>query len=126
MADSLVVVKVDGMRGLAKGLQTTKGNIIKVGKLTTEQTLEAIRDDSKKDAPVGNTARLRDGINIMLDKDGLNGSVGMFDPDVDYAEYVEYGTSKQAQQPFMTPAVEAARKKIPQRLKENAKRVLEQ
>lgn len=124
--DSTLSIDVDGMRDLRQGLRKTKDGMLRVGKLTTRQTLEAIRDQSKKDVPVGETGRLRDGINIQIDKDELSGSVGMFDPDVDYAEFVEYGTSKQAQQPFMTPAVEDARRKLPQRLKENAEKVLEQ
>jgi HK97 gp10 family phage protein len=38
-------------------------------------------------------------------------------PGVNYAGYVEFGTSRQAAQPFMTPAVEAAEDKFIQHIK---------
>ncbi len=43
------------------------------------------------------------GLQIQYGDGGLSAEVGIFDPELDYAEYPEYGTSSQLAQPFMRP-----------------------
>lgn len=60
----------------------------------------AIRVDAeaKKKAPV-DTGNLR--ASITMEVDGLEATVGT---NVEYAPFIEFGTSRQQAQPFMTPA----------------------
>lgn len=65
-------------------------------------TIEA---DAKSRAAV-DTGAMRASISVVMDGD-LSATIA---PTVDYAVFVEYGTSRGAPaQPFMTPAAEAAR-----------------
>ena len=43
--------------------------------------------------------------------------------DVDYAQYVEYGTSKMKAQPFLRPAIQYARKQAIKDLKKEIKKI---
>ena len=43
--------------------------------------------------------------------------------DVDYAQYVEYGTSKMKAQPFLRPAIEYARKEVVKDLNKEIKKI---
>ena len=53
-------------------------------------------------APIGETGQLHDNISFQMTGDAEATIIC----DVPYAEYVEYGTSKMAARPFMTPALE--------------------
>ena len=57
-----------------------------------------IDKEAKKNCPV-DTGNLR--ASITVDINGVEAEVGT---DVEYAPFVEYGTSKSKAQPFMTPA----------------------
>lgn len=63
---------------------------------------------AKRLCPV-DTGRLQGSINhaLFIDPDGLVARVGS---DVHYAPYVELGTSRMAAQPYLRPALEAARR----------------
>ena len=69
---------------------------------TTNKLCEAI----KANAPV-KTGKLRDSI-----KAEVAGNVGMITTDVDYALYLEYGTTKMAAHPFIQPAVERVKREL--------------
>jgi len=58
--------------------------------------------DAKKGAPVI-TTRLRSSIHPEFQRNGLGALVGT---DVEYAAFVEFGTSKQEAQPYLRPAFE--------------------
>ena len=58
-------------------------------------------------APV-DTGRLRSSINWRLARDGI-GLAAIIGTNVSYAIYQEFGTSRQAAQPFLRPALDAAR-----------------
>lgn len=111
-------VKIEGLDKLDKGLKLSEKQIMTSTKDTVKESLEFIRDKGKDNAPV-QTGALRDGINMEIDSDGLNGGVGMFNQDIDYAENVEFGDSRQAPKPFMTPAAEDGRKEIPKLFTDN-------
>jgi len=61
---------------------------------------------AKQNCPV-DTGRLRSSITNELGQDG-EGLVATIGTNVEYAPYVELGTSKMAAQPFLLPALEAA------------------
>ena len=61
-----------------------------------------IEGTAKRKAPV-DTGRLRGSITTDLDLGGINPSAEI-GTNVEYAEYVEYGTYKMAAKPFLNPA----------------------
>lgn len=61
---------------------------------------DIVVDRAKSKAPV-DTGKLQDSIR----KDMLRDDYVIISANTDYAQYVEYGTSKQAAQPYMRPAV---------------------
>ncbi len=56
--------------------------------------------------PATDTGNLAGSLQSELDK---NSYVGSYGTSVDYAPHLEYGTSKMAARPFLTPAAEQAR-----------------
>ena len=69
-----------------------------------QRAVEAATRGTERDAKLGaavDTGTMRS--SITSDIKALSGEVG---PTVDYAEYVEYGTSRMAPQPFMGPATD--------------------
>lgn len=75
-----------------------------VGKAVTQATVR-IERTAKQLCPV-DTGRLRSSIARALDQDA-RGLVGIVGTDVDYAPYVELGTSRAGAQPFLRPALAA-------------------
>lgn len=71
------------------------------GRLTTQTALD-MEATGKGLAPV-RTGNLRRSIHTELGQDGLSAEVGT---DLEYAPYVEYGTSRMAPQAYMRPAFE--------------------
>jgi HK97 gp10 family phage protein len=61
---------------------------------------------AKQLCPV-DTGRLRSSVTHELDQDA-QGVVGIIGTDVDYAPFVEFGTSRASAQPFLRPALGAA------------------
>lgn len=79
----------------------------------SRETAEFIKDRAQDLVPV-DTGRLRDSIRVT--KVGSREyTVGPGD-EVEYAEYVEFGTSRMAAQPYMRPAAEIARREFPRRV----------
>ena len=64
-----------------------------------DDILNRIADDARLIVPI-DTGALR--ASIRTTRDGLTGTVGS---DLDYASYVEEGTSRMAAQPFLSPAL---------------------
>lgn len=69
-------------------------------KNTVNQNVHQMEGQAKMLAPV-DTGHLRQSINTELSNGGMTGEVST---NVEYALFVEYGTSRQAAQPFMYPA----------------------
>lgn len=67
-----------------------------------EKTAYKIEADAKKNAPV-DTGRLRSSIDTDVERDSksIKAEIGT---DVEYAETIEYGSSKQKAQPYMNPS----------------------
>lgn len=98
---------------LAAKLELATG---RVGAKAAGAIRTAARDaavEARSLAPVGDTGELRDSISVGLEGDGRFASIGAeIGPTVDYAPFVEYGTSRMAPQPFIGPAVEAQLPKL--------------
>lgn len=79
------------------------------GGIAKDLTRRAIRVDAaaKRLCPV-DTGRLRSSITWALDTDA-RGLFAIIGTDVTYAPYVELGTSRAPAQPFLRPALAAAR-----------------
>lgn len=59
------------------------------------------------------TGAMRDGIEARYSDNGQSAKVGIWDPDLYYALFVEWGTSIRPAAPFATPAAERARVEFP-------------
>lgn len=79
------------------------------GPIAKDLERRAIRVESaaKRLCPV-DTGRLRASITHALDRDG-DGLYAIVGSDVEYAPHVELGTSRATAQPFLRPALQAAR-----------------
>lgn len=79
------------------------------GPIAKELAKRAIRVErmAKRLCPV-DTGRLRSSIGWKVDVDGM-GLFAQIGTNVDYAPHVEFGTSRQAPQPYLRPALEEAR-----------------
>ena len=96
-----------------RGLSEAK---LKVGGLPTKlergsaaavaDVVEETTTSAKRNAPV-DTRALQNSI-----KGEVSGTTGTVTTGVDYAPYVEYGTSRSPAQPFMRPAAEEARNRF--------------
>lgn len=73
-----------------------------IGKALVRSTVR-IERTAKQLCPV-DTGRLRASITHALDRDS-RGLVGVVGTDVNYAPYVELGTSRSGAQPFLRPAL---------------------
>jgi HK97 gp10 family phage protein len=89
--------------GLHQLLDSPAGD---VGKLLTKKAIMVDRA-AKNLCPV-DTGRLRSSINWRLGVDG-RGLYATIGTNVEYAPYVEFGTRYMAAQPFLRPALNAAR-----------------
>lgn len=79
------------------------GDLKRKGEALVEATARKVAADAAQRAPV-DTGRLRAGI-----RPDVHGLAGFVTSDAPYSHFVEYGTSRTGAQPFMWPAVEAAR-----------------
>lgn len=78
------------------------------GEIARDLQRRALQVDraAKQGCPV-DTGRLRSSITNEIGQDG-EGLVAVIGTNVEYAPYVELGTSRMAAQPFLLPALEAA------------------
>ena len=75
--------------------------------LLAQAPAEVVQEDAKARAPVL-TGALRD--SIVIESDGADKLVGSH---LEYAGFVEYGTSDTPRQPYLRPAADAARSQAP-------------
>lgn len=90
-----------------EGLEKTQFKLKNLNLIKTQKVKEVVRDsaytverNAKRDCPV-DTGRLRASISTTFHKDGFTAEVGT---NVEYAPYIEFGTSKMKSQPFLHPA----------------------
>lgn len=105
-----VTVRVVGRERLIKRLKSVLLDTRDGVREEAEEAANRIQRRAKEFVPV-DTGRLRDSIRVtQTGKASFN--VGPGD-EVEYAEYVEFGTSRSPAQPYMRPALEAERREFP-------------
>lgn len=80
----------------------------------------SVQADEQQAVPVA-TGALQSGITVRQVSE-LAAEIGIYDPDLIYAIWIEFGRSSAAAQPFATPASELSRNRWPQRAGEAAGR----
>ena len=80
---------------------------VRAGGLVIESNMKRIVTQKR----IVDTGRLRASITSNVDSDG-DGPYSDTGPNVDYAEYVEYGTSRQPARPYAEPGFQASRPAI--------------
>lgn len=97
-------IDVSELNTLALQLPASAGAVGAASAAAIKKTALAIERDAKIFAPV-DTGALRSSISTSFTGDGRYGAVeAEIGPTVDYAAYVEYGTSVHAPQAYMGPA----------------------
>lgn len=91
---------IEGLNQFIKWTDSITTQLEEDVKKLVKETSYQIELDAKALSPV-DTTRLRSSISTELSPDGLSGEVGT---NVEYAAYVEYGTSKMESQPFLNPS----------------------
>lgn len=118
-------IEIVGLRELEDKLSNLEEKLTNALAEALEEIAVKIRDDAKGFAPV-DTGSLRR--SIRVEKEGklqvsvVAGGGGVINPrtgrEVDYAGYVEFGTSRASPQPYMQPALEKNRDEILRIVKE--------
>jgi len=90
-----------------------EAEINKTLKTGMHKAVAVVKRDAIMDCPY-HTSRLRNSIDDRVEEDGMLGIVGT---DVEYAGFVEMGTSKMPARPYLFPALEKNRKRIKELLK---------
>ena len=112
-------IEIAGFRELEDKLSNLDEKLKRALAEALKEIAEKIRDDAKDLVPV-DTGSLRK--SIRVEKEGelqvsvIAGGGGVINPrtgrEVDYAGYVEFGTSRMSPQPYMQPALEKNRDEI--------------
>ena len=102
-------IKIFGIKELMEKLTTMEESVPTILNNSIVKAAAITERESKLLCPV-DTGRLRSSIHFeILGKDEV--FVGT---DVEYAEYVEFGTMRQRPQPYMRPAIMIAQMKVPE------------
>ena len=118
-------IEIIGLKELEDKLSNLDVKLSKALDEALNEIAEKIRDDAKSFVPV-DTGALRKSIRIekkgKLQVSIVAGGGGVINPrtgrEVDYAGYVEFGTSRMNPQPYMQPALEKNRDEILRIVKE--------
>lgn len=101
--------KIDGLEALINKVSKKAGNLAKLEQ-NVERATEYCKDEAKLMCPV-DTGRLVNSLDSEVFWEG-GSIVGSVFTNVEYAPYVEFGTSKMMAQPFLYPALMDNRKII--------------
>jgi HK97 gp10 family phage protein len=103
----------DLLSNLSEIEQSKKDEVSQIVK----ETAFKIQAGAKQFSPV-DTGNLKRNIKVEISADEMSAKVGTKSEDVEYAHYVEFGTSKAPAQPFLHPAAEEEYPEYIKRLKE--------
>lgn len=106
------------LRKLGRDIAKAPAKVQRSAERVVAKTAADIEADGKRFAPVDTGALVN---SISSDVDGLSAEIG---PTVDYAPYVEDGTSRMAPQPFMGRAADRRIPKFEQAMEKIAEKVL--
>lgn len=106
MAAAVRIEGIDQMRHVAAALRTSGRSVGAKGATVLRSYTFLGQRISMQKAPV-DTGFLRGSISVEFRGDGRNGTMeGIWGPAADYGAYVEFGTSRQAPQPYIGPAAD--------------------
>lgn len=111
-----VTVRITGIERLRVALEQLPDELKAELRKAVKEAAEAVRDDTRRNVPVGATKKLRDEIDIRYSDDDFVARVGWFDDHLYYARFVEYGTRRMPARPSLGPALEAERARYRARL----------
>ncbi len=113
-------IRVEGADQLRRQLAELPERIRKAARAAIADAAAAVQADAQAEVPVESGA-LRAGIQTRITGDGLSAEVGVFDRDLYYGAFIEFGTSSIPARPFMTPAAEAERAELSDRIRRATK-----
>jgi len=89
-----------------------------------EDAARAVQSEARDMVRV-RTGALRNGLKVRVNERWLRADVGWTDPELYYAKFQEFGTSKITANPALTTAGEAERRRFPGRISEDVRREIE-
>lgn len=110
-----------GIRALQRVCRDFPDEVEKAMAAAVVAEVRDIWDDERSWVPVV-SGELQGGIRIRYDDD-LHATVGIFDPALFWAVWIEWGRKNAKAQPFATPAAEAARRRWPRRAEQTLRRI---
>lgn len=113
-------VSIEGDAELKRVLESTGHRLTEAITNAVAEVAIDVEREAKRNTPV-DTGRLRSSLGVeVVDALGLQRDVAT---NVEYAPFVEFGTSTQPAQPFLTPAREKAAGRIPEIVAKHVRRV---
>lgn len=98
-------VRVEGMPRLRAALLRVTGEAEKTTRREVKRAALNVQNGARRRVPV-DTGRLRNSIAHEIDAGGLNATIGT---NTEYAPYVEFGTRRMVDKPYLFPALEEER-----------------
>lgn len=112
--------RITGTGKLKSQLIDMASRMVQAGEQAEREGAEDVRDNMQAFVPV-DSGHLRDSIRIEQSGPGLD--VGPGD-EIEYAMYVEYGTSEAPAQPYAGPAADRARTAFVDTVRDTVKKVI--
>lgn len=120
MADQ---VTIEGLPELRRRLDELGEQIRQGAEKAIKEAAEAVRDDAQQQVRV-DTGALKRGLKTYVRKAKLEADVGWRDPELYYAKFQEFGTTRISPNPALTAAAEAERRRLPGRVTEDVRRAI--
>lgn len=116
-------VTIEGLDELRRRLEEVGEQIREAAGKAIEDAANAVRDDGREQVRV-DTGKMRNGLKAFVKKADLTAEVGWRDPDLYYATFQEFGTTRIPANPALTAAAEAERRRLPDRIGEDVRRAI--
>ncbi|MEV4672167.1 HK97-gp10 family putative phage morphogenesis protein [Actinomadura sp. NPDC049382] len=116
-------VTIEGLDELHRRLEEVGEQIREAAGKAIKDSAEAVRDDAREQVRV-DTGRMKRGLKAFVKKADLSAEVGWRDPDLYYAKFHEFGTTRIPANPALTAAAEAERSRLPDRITEDVRRAI--
>jgi HK97 gp10 family phage protein len=116
-------VTIEGLDDLRRRLGELGEEIRRAAEKAVSDAADAVRDDTREQVRV-DTGALRNGVKVYLRKADLSAEVGWRDPDLYYATFQEFGTSRIPANPALTAAAEAERSRFPKRVTADVRKAI--
>lgn len=114
--------RVKNYKNVMESIQNASKRIQENTKMDIFKAASDIEQEAIKNVPV-DTGKLQGSITKTISSDGFSAMVSVGNDLVDYAPYVEFGTSKQAAQPFLYPAYFINGQKLLQKMRNRINRM---